>query len=75
MVQEIIIPFKWSGWDTQDVLLNSYYEVEFTEDFGAFNKGDIFSSISVDYGKGVVEAYSEDGTEVVKKQMFIAKPI
>lgn len=75
MIQETILPFKWSGWDKQDELFNSYYGVEFTDDFGVFKNGDKFSSISVDYGKGIIEGYSEDGEKVIIKQMFIAKPI
>lgn len=32
-IQEITIPFKWSGWDQQDVLVNTYYKSEFVGDF------------------------------------------
>lgn len=75
MPQEKLIPFQWSGWDLQDALFHSYYDVEFTEDFGEFKAGEKYPSISIDYSNGLVEAYSDDGTEVVKKQSFVAKPI
>jgi hypothetical protein len=41
--------------DKQDVLHNTYYDVEFLEDFGSFKKGEKFSSINVNYGSGVIE--------------------
>ena len=70
MNQEKTLPFKWKDWDEQDVLFNSYYDVEFTEDFGSIKSGEKFSSIAVNYGEGWIEAYSEDGLEVLKRQNF-----
>jgi len=75
MVKEKVFPFTWNGWDSIDVLFNSYYEVEFTEDFGVFKAGEKFSSVSVNYGEGWVEAYNEDGTEFIKKQEYKALAI
>lgn len=71
---EKTIPFTWKGWDDQDTLVHSYYQVEFIEDFGSFKKSDKFSCITVDYGKGFVEAYNDEG-EIVKKQNYKAIPI
>ena len=73
MQQEKTIPFTWEGWDIQDTLMNSYYNVEFTEDFGVFKKGDKFSSICVAYDEGFVEAYDEDG-QVLNTQKYTALP-
>jgi hypothetical protein len=73
--QEVIIPFKWTGWNEMDILMNSYYNVTFTDDFGAFKKNDTFSSITVDYQKGLVEGYNDDGSEVTKSQKFKCTPI
>ncbi len=69
---EKTIPFSWEDWDEQDVLLNTYYEVEFIDDFGIFNKGDKFSCINIHYGEGVVEAYNEAGTEIILTQKYKA---
>lgn len=72
---EKTLPIKiLGGWDSVDMLFNNYYDVEFTEDFGVFKSGDKFTSISVNYDKGVVEAYDENG-EPVKQQKYIAKAI
>lgn len=75
MNYEKMVPIVWNeGWDEQDLLCLSFYGVEFTEDFGVFKKGETFKSVSVNYGEGFIEAYSEDGTEVVKRQDFKGTP-
>ena len=43
---------------------------QLTED--VFKKDDKFSTIFVDYEKGIIEAYNEEGTEVLKTQNFKA---
>jgi hypothetical protein len=73
--KEIIFPFQWEGWDSIDSLMNNYYGVEFLEDFGPFKAGEKLSSLSVDYGNGIIEAYNEAGTEVVKRVEWKAKPV
>lgn len=73
--QEKTLPFQWTGWDMQDTLILSFYEVEFTEDFGSINKGDKFSSISVDYEKGIIEGYDEEGEKIIVAQKFIGTPV
>lgn len=73
--KEEIIPFEWSGWDEVNILVNIYYDVEFTENFGSFKKDEKFRSISVDCQKGLIEAYSEDGSEVIRSQKFKCTPI
>lgn len=77
---EKTIPFTWERWDPQDVLHNTYYEVEFIEDFGTFCKGDKFISIDVDYGKGIIEAYNDEedvngDLQIIKRQEFKANAI
>ncbi len=72
---EKTIPFSWENWDQQDVLLHTYYNVEFLDNFGKFNKGDKFGSIDVDYGKGIIEAYNNSGTEVIIHQEYKSTPI
>lgn len=74
-MKEKILPIEWTGWDENDVLSHNYYVVTFLADFGTFKAGETFNCISVDYGKGIVEAYNEAGTDVVKSQKFIAAPI
>ncbi len=73
--QEKVLPIQWSGWDEIDILFVSFYNVTFTDDFGVFKKGDTYSSVSVNYQEGVIEAYNEEGTEVIASQSFNAKPI
>ena len=76
MFIEKTVPIKVSGgWDTIDILFHNYYDIEFTEDFGVFKAGEKFKSVALDYGQGVIEAYNDEGTEVVKKQNFVAKAI
>jgi hypothetical protein len=72
--QEKTIPFTWKSWDMQDVLANSYYDVTFAEDFGVFKSGESFKSVFVDYGKGIVESYNEEGSEVLKTQFYKSIP-
>lgn len=74
MKTEKVIPVSWERWDQLDVLAILLYEAKFTEDFGVFKEGEKFSSITVDYSRGYIEAYSEDGSEVVKRQDIIARP-
>lgn len=73
--QEKVLPIQWEGWDEIDILFFSFYNVTFTDDFGVFKKGDTYSSVSVNYQEGVIEAYNEEGTEVIASQSFNAKPI
>lgn len=72
MISEKTIPFTFQGWDSIDMLFNSYYEARFVKDFGVFKEGEHFSSISVDYSKGIIQAYNKEGTEVIKEQEYIA---
>lgn len=73
--QEKVLPIQWGGWDEIDICFVSFYDVTFTDDFGVFKKGDTYSSVSVNYQEGVIEAYNEEGTEVIASQSFNAKPI
>ena len=77
---EKTIPFTWERWDLQDVLVHTYYEVEFVEDFGKFKKGEKFSSIDVYYDRGLIETYSDEEDEygnlkLLKSQEFKAMPL
>jgi hypothetical protein len=72
---EQIVPISWSGWDPSSELNNVYYDVVIEEDFGVFKKGETYSSLSIDYGRGIIDAYSETGDEIVKRQYWKAQPI
>lgn len=74
MIKENLFPIKWESWDTIDVLFNTYYDVEFTDDFGEFKKGEKFSSISIDYSKGIIEAYNDNGENIIKTQKYGCVP-
>jgi hypothetical protein len=71
---EKIIPFSWNAWDLQDVLQHTYYDVEFLENFGIFEMGEKHICINVNYGKGIVEAYNQNG-DLIKTVEFKAIPI
>lgn len=75
MVKEDIFPITWKGWDTVDTLFNIYYGAEFTADFGVFREGEKFSSISINYSTGKIEAYNEDGTQIIKTQKYGCVPV
>ena len=75
MHTEITIPFTWDGWDKNDILCNQYYNVEFTEDFGTFKKGEKFNNLSVDYGAGRIQTWNDEGSVVIKQQYYKAIPI
>ena len=51
---EKILPISWEGWDKQDELSNTYYNVEFIDNFGVFLKGEKFSCVIIDYGNGKI---------------------
>ena len=70
MQTEIIFPLNWTAWDKQDELVNTYYDVTFTDDYGVFKKDEKFSSVTIDYAKGFIKAYSSDGLTVEKIQNF-----
>jgi hypothetical protein len=72
---EKTIPFSWNAWDQQDVLHNTYYNVEFLEDFGPFKKGEKFTSIDVNYGEGFIEAYDDKGENVIKCVKYKSIPV
>lgn len=74
MAKEHLFPITWKSWDTVDILFHSYYDVEFTADFGVFREGEKFSSISIDYSKGLIEAYNYEGRQVVKTQKYGCVP-
>lgn len=63
--------------------MNTYYNVEFTDSFGSFVKGEKFPFMTVDYGEGTIQADDHDGPVVngfgnlktVKTCRFKATPI
>ena len=73
--QEKIFPLKWKGFDDYGPNMICLYEVEFTSDFGIILKGEKFSSISICYEDGVIEAYDSSGIVIIKKQSFKCTPI
>lgn len=75
MKNEKLIPISWNAWDSIDTLFNNYYDIEFTEDFGKFKKGEKYKTISIDYANGRIEAYDEEGENVVKFQNFVGAPV
>lgn len=72
MINENTIPFSWEEWYPQDTCVNTYNNVVFTDDFGVFKKDEKIKCLTVDYGKGFIESYNEDGSEVDKKQFYKA---
>lgn len=70
--QETIIPLEWTSWDPIGTLANMYYKCKFTEDYGPFIAGKHYESIFIDYGKGVIESYTNNGKDVEHSMKFAA---
>lgn len=70
MKREGIIPISWEEWDEVEINIISLYRCTFIEDFGIFPKEYTANCLLVDYSKGFIEEWSEDGTKVIKKQYF-----
>lgn len=68
--KEIIIPIFWEGWDEGDMNVTIFYNVEFYEDFGIFKKGEKFNIISIDYNKGIIQSYNDEGISIIRTQFF-----
>lgn len=73
--KEVTIPILWEGWDEPGPGGLQFYEVEFYRDFGPFKEGECFGCVYVDFGKGILEAYTEDGQDVAKRCNFVAVAI
>lgn len=63
--QENIFPFTFQGWDEAggDYGDITFYDPEFTEDFGPIKKGETFDSVTILYCKGILECYRTSGPE------------
>jgi len=57
------------SFDVSDILgddTNIYFGPVFKRDFGPFNQGEKFKSLTVDLGKGKIEAWDESRTAATK---------
>jgi len=71
-----ILPFDFTGgWDQQDTAALSFYDTEFTRDFGPIKKGDKFSSAYINYDKGIFEVYDGTGEMVLHRVNFVLQAI
>lgn len=70
----MLIPITDDGWDSIDEMYLSLYDVEFTDDFGSFKKGEKFSILDIDFENGKLRAYDEDAEEIGREQDFACVP-
>lgn len=75
MIKEKIFPISWGGWDRQDTLVFTFYDVLFHKKFGEIPINSHFDSITVDYGLGILECYGEDGETIEFSVNFVCKPV
>ncbi len=69
------IPFVCDdSGEIDDDFINDYYDVKFAQKFGNFKKGDEFTSINIDFIKGVIIAFDSNG-DIVTTQKYKATPI
>lgn len=69
-----LLPFVYDGHDECDFLACHYYNVVFTETFGAFEKGEKAETVYVSFKKGVIVSVLECGT-IHKIQHFYPEPV
>lgn len=65
-----LLPFLWSGWDEDGDFLITFYDVEFTEDFGRIKKG-ATGNVQLDYQNGIVELIDIDENVVSQKYKLV----
>jgi hypothetical protein len=76
MVKEIdSVPVVCFGDKIEDNLLNQYYNVRFSKDFGKFKSGEKAEMITIDFMSGTVKSYDKSGKKMIKKQKFVATAI
>ena len=73
MHSESILPITWVQFDFADTLLLTFYDACFQEDFGVFKVGETVKCLGVDYGKGELTEYDDEG-EILRTQSFVCKP-
>ena len=59
--------FNFLGWDQQDVLCFTYYNVTLNKDIGEFKKGTEFQCVDIDYKSGVLQFYDKGAYNVIGK--------
>ncbi len=57
--------FKNAGWDQQDTLGFTFYDVQTIVDLPGVPSGTRFSVADIDYGNGILRFWNEAGDEVV----------
>jgi hypothetical protein len=66
---ERTLPIKWEAWDTAGGMGEvQFYDVEFTQDFGVFKKGQKVKCLYVSYQEGVLKEYEG---ETVPRSMSV----
>ena len=56
--------FTWDGWDLLDTFNPIFYKCRLCVDVGDFLSGTMFSSIDMDYSKGTITFWEDDGPMV-----------
>lgn len=62
-------PFIWENWDSCDNLDTQFYDVEFTDDFGIFKKGQKVDILIVEFTTNSLKSYNgaEENPDIIQK--------
>ena len=52
--------FEYEGYDLVDDMCSIFYDCKLKIDFSSYKVGDEFSTISVDFEKGIMELYEDN---------------
>ena len=69
MEQEL---FSYTGWDSNDIMSNQYYNCVFKKDFGPFKEGDSCNCIAIDIQDCTMIEYDKEGIELRKVNLKFA---
>lgn len=72
---EKILPFSWEGFDEQDMMHFSFYDVIFSEDFGILKKDLLYACVDVDYDGGLITIHDSNTGDIIGSQSFKCTPI
>lgn len=63
-VHETVLPIAWASWDQLDIMHIQWTEVEMTDDFGPFKKGESINYLSFDMETATISEFSEEGEKL-----------
>jgi hypothetical protein len=67
--------FRWDDWDALDNSMLIYYGCELVAPIGEHAVGEVFSSIVIDYDRGILELKTNSGIERFKLKLQLGNKI